>query len=52
MFQALQVQRNLVKYLKTLAPRSGKMYRKVDSASTQPEDFELPFDGKLCKENR
>ena len=28
------------------------MYRKVDSPSTQPEDFELPFNGKLCEENR
>ena len=37
----------LVKCLKTLAPRSGKMYRKVDSPSTQPEDFELPFNGRL-----
>jgi len=28
------------------------MYRKVDSPSTQPEDFELPFEGKLSHDNR
>ena len=28
------------------------MYRKVDSPSTQPEEFELPFEGKLSQGNR
>ncbi|NEQ62842.1 MAG: IS5 family transposase [Moorea sp. SIO4A1] len=28
------------------------MYRKVDSAPSQPEDFELPFEGKLSQNNR
>lgn len=28
------------------------MYRKVDSPSTQPEEFELPFEGKLSQDNR
>lgn len=28
------------------------MYRKVDSPSTQPEEFELPFEGKLSEDNR
>ncbi len=28
------------------------MYQKVDSPSTQPEDFELSFNVKLCEENR
>jgi hypothetical protein len=46
------LQGNLVKSVKTLVPRSGKMYRKVDSPSTQPEEFELPFEGKLSEDNR
>ena len=46
------VQGNLVKSVKTLVPPSGKMYRKVDSPSTQPEEFELPFEGKLSEDNR
>ena len=28
------------------------MYRKCDSASTQPEDFEFPLSGKLSHDNR
>ena len=28
------------------------MYRKVDSAPTPPEKFELPFEGKLSQDNR
>ncbi len=46
------LQGNLVKSVKTLVPPSGKMYRKVDSPSTQPEEFELPFEGKLSEDNR
>ena len=46
------VQGSLVKSVKTLVPPPGKMYRKVDSRSTQPEEFELPFEGKLSQDNR
>ncbi|NEP31747.1 hypothetical protein [Moorena sp. SIO3B2] len=28
------------------------MYQKVESAPSQPEDFELPFEGKLSQNNR
>jgi hypothetical protein len=28
------------------------MYRKVDSVPTEPENFELPFEGKLSQDNR
>jgi len=28
------------------------MYRKVDSTPREPEDFELPFEGKLSQDNR
>ncbi len=28
------------------------MYRKVEDAPSQPEDFELPFEGKLSQNNR
>ena len=47
-----QLQGNQVKSDKTLVPPPGKMYRKVDSPSTQPEEFELPFEGKLSQDNR
>jgi hypothetical protein len=47
-----QLQDNQVKSDKTLAPPSGKMYRKVDSPPTPPEKFELPFEGKLSQDNR
>ena len=43
---------NQVKSVKTLVPLSGKMYRKVESLPTQPENFELPFEGKLSQDNR
>lgn len=28
------------------------MYRRVDQPPTSPENFQLPFEGKLCEENR
>ncbi|WP_158303500.1 MULTISPECIES: hypothetical protein [Microcystis] len=28
------------------------MYRKIELPSTPPENFELPFEGKLSQENR
>jgi hypothetical protein len=42
----------LVKSDKTFVPPPGKMYRKVDSTPTSPENFELPFEGKLSQDNR
>ncbi|NEP14617.1 MAG: hypothetical protein F6K14_31360, partial [Symploca sp. SIO2C1] len=51
-FDAKQVPGFLVKCLKTLAPESGKMYRKVENTPSQPEDFEFPLSGKLSHDNR
>ncbi|MBD1834666.1 hypothetical protein H6F61_18690 [Cyanobacteria bacterium FACHB-472] len=43
---------NLVKSDKILVQGAGKMYRKASSSPTQPENFELPFEGKLAQDNR
>ena len=48
---------NLLESLKTLASPLHLlslvlMYRKIELPSTPPENFELPFEGKLSQENR
>jgi hypothetical protein len=48
----VQLPGNLVKSDKILVPGSGKMYRKAASSPTSPENFELPFEGKLSQDNR
>ena len=47
-----QIPENLVESDKILVPRAGKMYRKASSSPTPPENFELPFEGKLSQDNR
>jgi hypothetical protein len=48
----VQLPGNLVESHKILVPGAGKMYRKASSSPTPPENFELPFEGKLSQDNR
>jgi hypothetical protein len=40
-----KVQEKELKWLKPLASRRIKMYRKAQEQETAPENFELPFEG-------
>jgi hypothetical protein len=45
----------VIKTLHKPFPTGGKlvfMYRKVSSPATEPEEFELPFQGELAADNR
>ena len=46
------MQEKELKWVKPLAPRRIKMYRKAQEQETAPEKFQLPFEEKLASDNR
>ena len=47
-----KVQEKELKWVKTLAQKRIKMYRKAQKQETAPEKFQLPFEEKLALDNR